>query len=93
MTQVEMAKSLKGYGVALAGVVQWIEYRPANLRVAGSIPGQGTYPGCRPGPWLGACRKQLVDVSHMNVSSPSLPRLSLKINIKSKKKKKRLQGD
>ena len=34
---------------ALAGVAQWIEHRPANERVAGSIPSQGTGLGCRPG--------------------------------------------
>ena len=33
---------------ALAGVVQWIEHRPVSQRVAGSIPSQGTYLGCRP---------------------------------------------
>ena len=31
---------------ALAGVVQWIECRPANQRVACSIPSQGTCLGC-----------------------------------------------
>ena len=35
---------------ALAGVVQWIEHRPVNQRVAGLIPSQGTCLGCRPGP-------------------------------------------
>ena len=34
-----MVKRIDG---ALAGVALWIEYRPANQRVAGSIPGQGT---------------------------------------------------
>ena len=33
-----------------AGVAQWIEHWPANKRVASSIPGQGTCPGCGPGP-------------------------------------------
>ena len=27
---------------ALAGVAQWIEHQPANQRVTGSIPNQGT---------------------------------------------------
>ena len=31
--------------LALAGVAQWIEHQ-----TAGSIPGQGTSLGCRPGP-------------------------------------------
>ena len=36
---------------ALAGVAQWIEYRPVNQRVTGSIPSQGTCLGCGLGPW------------------------------------------
>ena len=35
---------------ALAGVAQWIEHSPANQRVTGSIPSQGTYLGYMPGP-------------------------------------------
>ena len=35
---------------ALAGVAQWIEREPANQRVAGLIPSQGTCLGCRPVP-------------------------------------------
>ena len=34
----------KGYR-ALAGVAQWIECRPANQRVTGSIPSLGYMPG------------------------------------------------
>ena len=37
-------------GCALASVAQWIQHRPVNQRVAGSIPSQGTCLGCRPGP-------------------------------------------
>ena len=37
---------------ALVGVAQWIECWPANQRVAGSIPRQGTCLGCRPGPTI-----------------------------------------
>ena len=33
-----------------AGVAQWIEHWPANQRVAGSIPSQGTCLCCGPGP-------------------------------------------
>ena len=50
-------RSLSSHGLfvinkrlALAGVTQWIESRPANERVAGSIPSQGTCLGCGPGP-------------------------------------------
>ena len=34
----------------LAGVAQWIEHGPADQRVAGSNPSQGTYLGFGPGP-------------------------------------------
>ena len=49
---------------ALAGVAEWIECWPANWKVVGLIPGQGTCLGCRPGPQLqgggeGAYRRQL----------------------------------
>ena len=36
--------------LALAGVAQWIECGPANQRVTGPIPSQGTCLGCGPGP-------------------------------------------
>ena len=36
--------------LALAGVVQWIELRPVNQRVTGSIPSQGTCLAFGPGP-------------------------------------------
>ena len=35
---------------AQAGAAQWIERGPANQRVTGSIPSQGTSLGCRQGP-------------------------------------------
>ena len=41
---------------ALAGVAQWIEHGPANQRVTGSIPSQGTCLGCRPSPQWGCVR-------------------------------------
>ena len=40
----------KRKSTALAGVAQWTECRPANQRVTGSIPSQGTCLGCGPGP-------------------------------------------
>ena len=52
----------KRKGPALAGVAPWIEHWPVNLRVAGSIPSQGTCLGCGPGPQVGACNRQLIDV-------------------------------
>ena len=33
------------FEMALAGVAQWIEYQPANHKVAGSIPSPGHMPG------------------------------------------------
>ena len=42
--------NLKKEPRALASVAQWIEHPPANQRVTGSIPSQGTCLGCRPGP-------------------------------------------
>ena len=53
---------------ALAGVAQWIERRPANQRVASSIPSQGTCLGCGPSAQLGACEMQ----QHIDVSLPLL---------------------
>ena len=53
----------KKYREDLAGVAQWIECWPANQKVAGWIPSQGTCLGCRPGPQLGACERQPIEVS------------------------------
>ena len=63
--------------IALAGVAQWIEHWPVNQRVAGSIPSQDTWLGCRPGPQLGACKRQpQIDVS-VPFSFPHFPSLSV----------------
>ena len=51
---------------ALSGVDQWIECRPANQGVAGSIPSQGTCLGCGLGAWWRACERQ----PHIDVSLP-----------------------
>ena len=52
------------------GVAQWIEHWPVNQRVASSIPSQGTYLGCEPGPQSGTHKKQ----PHIDASLPlSLP--------------------
>ena len=75
---------VKNQKTALAGVVQWIECQPVNQKVAGAIPSPGICLGCGPGPWLGACKRQMTDVSSPHwYSSPSLSPsliLSLKIN-------------
>ena len=50
----------------LAGLAQWIEHQPANLKAAGSVPRQGACQDCGPGPRSG------VYLSHMDVSLHSL---------------------
>ena len=70
----------------MAGVAQWTERWPANQRVTGLIPSQGTCLGFRPGPQKGVHKRQ----THIDVSlpfSPSLP-LCLKINKILEKKSK-----
>ena len=52
-----------GFTSALAGVAPWIKHWPVNWAVTGLIPSQGTCLGCRPGPWLGVCKRQPIDVS------------------------------
>ena len=66
--------------------LSWLEHHPVDQKVAGSIPGQGMYPGCDFDPWSGHVREGswLMFLSHINVSpspspSPSPPSfLSLK---------------
>ena len=69
---------------SLTGVAQWVECRPANQEVVSSIPSQGTWLGCRLGPYLGACERKQINVSLTHwCFSPSLSpsrSLSLKIN-------------
>ena len=54
---------LKKADADLAGVAQWIACWPVNHGVTGSIPSRGTCLGCRPGPHLGACKRQQINVS------------------------------
>ena len=57
--------------MALAGVAQWIEHWPMNQRVASLIPSQGTCLDCGPGPHLGMCERQLINISlQIDVSFP-----------------------
>ena len=58
--------------MALAAVAQWIECQPVNQRVASLIPSQGMCLVCGPGPWLGTCKRQLIDFLHTNAFSPCL---------------------
>ena len=64
--------------LALAGVAQWIEYWPANPKVASSIPSQGTCLGGGQGLHLGVWERQLIDVSftHQMFLPPSSSLLS-----------------
>lgn len=53
----------------VSNYAQLVECGPMHLRVAGSIPGQGTHPAC------GKHKRQPTNVSHNDVSlslSPSL---------------------
>ena len=53
----------------LAGVAQWIKCWPANQKVIGSIPGQGTCLGCGPVLHLGHARgNQSMYLLHIDVS-------------------------
>lgn len=36
---------------------------PVHREAAGSVPGQGTSPGCGLDPWFGACRRQPTSIS------------------------------
>ena len=47
---------IKNLYFALVGAAQWTECRPANQRVTGLIPSQGTCLGCGPGPQWGRAR-------------------------------------
>ena len=55
------------------GVTQWVECLPANRKVRGRIPSQGTCLGCRPGPqWGGVRRNQSMYLSQNFTLSLSL---------------------
>ena len=58
----ELQQAISGR-IVLTGVAQWVGRRPTNRKVTGLIPGQGMCLGCRPGPWLGAFKRQPIDVS------------------------------
>ena len=67
--------------LALASVAQWVRHYPANWKVIGLIPGQGTCLGFRFSPWLGLVQEAIdwcFSPTLLFLSlSPSLP-LSLK---------------
>ena len=59
---------IKHASLALAGVAQWVERRPANQSVTSSIPLQGTCLGCGPGPPWGARKRQLPALLFLSLS-------------------------
>ena len=50
---------------ARTGAAQWVEHSHTNWKVHGSIPSQGTCLGGGPHHWLGACKRQPINVSHV----------------------------
>ena len=64
---------IKNSELAWAGVAQWIEYWHVNCRVTSSIPSQGTCPGGRSVPQLGAWERQPIDFLTQLCMSPSFP--------------------
>ena len=66
-----MRYTYKNTMVALAAVAQWIEHWSAKQRVASSIPSQGPWLGCRPGPQLGAHERQPYIDAYLSFSLPS----------------------
>ena len=65
--------------MALAGVVQWVEYRPAKQRVTGSIPSLGHMPGLQARSLVGGAQEATTYGCFSPSLSPTLP-LCLKIN-------------
>ena len=71
---------------ALAGWLSWLEHRPIHQNVAGSICGQGTYPGCGFDPQSGHIREatnRCFSLTSMFLSLP--PFLSLQSQEKKRK--------
>ena len=67
----------------MVGVAQLVGASSYAVKVAGSIPGQGTYIAFRFYPSLVACGRQLVDVSllhHISLSFPTCFSLKKKMN-------------
>ena len=62
-SQHKIGACFKIVKLALTGVAQWVGRCPANQKVADSTPSQGMCLGCGPGPQLGACERQHIDVS------------------------------
>ena len=65
--------SVKEIIIALAGMAQWIECRPENQKVAGSIPGQVTWLGFRPHPQLQMYKRQPISKCNKPGSEGQIP--------------------
>ena len=59
--------------LTLAGVAQWIECRPANQRVAGSIPSLGHMPGLQARSPVGVHERQLYTDVSLPLCLPPFP--------------------
>ena len=85
MNRIQILKNI--YRLALASWLSWLDHRPRQQKIAGSIPGQSTYPDCRVPSPAGMRRegKQSIFLSHIDVAlSVFLSLLSLKsINVSS----------
>ena len=88
MTVVDTKKKTGKTLIALAGVAQWIEHRPVNQKVTGSIPSQGTCLGCGLVPQLKACKRQPRALPLAHSMSPTLMFLSLSFSLSSPLSKK-----
>lgn len=53
----------------LTGMAPWLRHCPTSPKVTGSIPGQGKHLGCRPGPLLAVCKRQLMFLLYIDVSA------------------------
>ena len=51
-------------------MAQLVGHSPINQKVTSLIPSPGTCLGCGFGPWSAVCRRQPIDVSHIDVSLP-----------------------
>ena len=68
--------------------LSWLEHRPINWKVTGSVAGQGTCLGCGFGPWS-ACIQQATNQCFSPSLSPSFPHFLKKSIIMSSGKDKK----
>ena len=73
LLKISLHSPMYNHSACLAGVAQWIECRPVNRQIAGSIPSQGMCLSCGPGPQLGTCERQRIGTPMFLSVSFSLP--------------------